>query len=134
MKRLNVFPTPSGNNEKGFTLIEALIGLLVFTIGILATVSMQVSALQGNSIARNNTDAAAIAASVVEELKGLPYDHPDLAAGDHALDNVGHHTVAYTVQDDSIIANTKSVRVSVGWNDGATARAVNLDYLLPDII
>jgi len=122
------------NDQGGFTLIEALIALLVFTIGILATVSMQVVALEGNSIARNNTAAAAIAANVIEELRKLPFDHASLGQGAHERGFVGHHRVAYTVQEADILANTKTVRVTVAWNDGNTPRSLSVDYVLVDVI
>ena len=126
------------SKQGGFTLIEALIALLIFTIGILATISMQITALQGNSIARHNTDAAAIAASVVEGIRGLPFDHPDLAptpAGEcRQQPNDGHHSVCYTVEENIIIADTKLIQVVVDWTDGATPRSVTIGYLLHDTI
>lgn len=122
------------NDQGGFTLIEALIALLVFTIGILATVSMQVSALKGNSIARNSTDAAAIAANVIEELRELPFDHANLGQGEHERGYVGYHSVSYTVQEADILGNTKTVQVTVGWADGNTQRSLRLDYVLVDVI
>jgi len=122
------------NATAGFTLIEVMIALFVFAIGILATVSMQISSLHGNSIARSNTDAAAIASSVVEELRTLPFEDLRLSAQAHPLPNIGHHTVSYTIQDNAIIDNSKSIRVTVGWVDGGTNRAIDIDYILTDII
>lgn len=132
MKRITSVP------QGGFTLIEALVALLVFTIGILATVSMQISSLHGNSIARHNTEAGAVASSAIEGLRGLPYDHPDLAVTpdgecrSHAYE--GHHDVCYTIAENIILDNTKSIRVFVDWTDQATQRRLAIDYLMHDTI
>lgn len=134
MQRVALIRNKGNGGQDGFTLIEALIALLIFTIGILATISMQVSSLHGNSIARNNTEAAAIAASVVEGLRGLPFTHPDLEAKTHQPPDVGYHSVSYTVQDNALLGNTKTIRVTVSWTDIGTAREVVIDYVLADMI
>ncbi|MCJ8499305.1 type IV pilus modification protein PilV [Desulfatitalea alkaliphila] len=121
-------------DETGFTLIEAMIAILVFTIGILATISMQITSIQGNALARNNTEAAAIAANLAEELRSFPYSDASLQQGNHALPDVGNYSVSYTVQDDAILADTKSVRITVGWTTRATPRNVIVDYLFYDTI
>lgn len=122
------------DGREGFTLLEVIIAVFVFSIGILATVSMQISSLQGNSIANNNTVAASIAASVIEELRPLAYSDPALAPGPHPLPDQERYAVSYAVQQDVIIANTLSIRVTIGWTDGSTPRTVDIDYLLSDTI
>jgi type IV pilus assembly protein PilV len=122
------------DSQAGFTLLEVMIAVFVFSIGILATVSMQISSLQGNSLANSNTVAASIAASVIEELRPLAYNDPVLAPGPHPLPDKERYTVSYTVQQDAIIANTLSIGVTIRWTDGSTPRTVVIDYLLSDTI
>ena len=69
-------------DEQGFTLIEILIAITVFAIGILAVGKMQITAIQGNSRANHLTEAATIAQSKIEELISLNYNDPLLADGD----------------------------------------------------
>ncbi len=68
-------------NHSGFTLIEVMIAILILGIGISAMVAMQVQAIKGNQTAFYRTDANAVALSVLEELKRLPFDDPNLDPG-----------------------------------------------------
>ena len=61
-------------DEQGFTLIEILIAITIFAIGILAVGKMQITAIQGNSRANYLTEAATIAQSKMEELISLDYN------------------------------------------------------------
>ena len=47
--------------EKGFSLIELMIAIGIFSIGISAIVTMQVSAISGNSGARKIADVLVLA-------------------------------------------------------------------------
>ena len=132
--RKTLFQGKKLDGSEGFTLLEVIIAVFVFSIGILATVSMQISSLQGNSIANSNTVAASIAASVIEELRPLAYNDPALAPGPHPLPDQECYGVSYAVQQDVIIANTLSIRVTIDWADGSTPRTVDIDYLLSDTI
>lgn len=66
-------------NQKGATLIEAMIAIAILTIGILAAMGMQVRAISASSTALNRTDANNIAVSLLETLKELPFDDANLA-------------------------------------------------------
>jgi type IV pilus assembly protein PilV len=63
-------------DEQGFTLIEILIAITVFAIGILAVGKMQIAAIQGNSRANHLTEAVTLAQSKMEELISLNYNDP----------------------------------------------------------
>lgn len=65
-------------NKKGSTLIEAMIAIVVLTIGILAAMGMQIRAIGASSTALNRTDANNVAFSLLETLKELPFDNPNL--------------------------------------------------------
>jgi len=70
------------NNEKGFTLVEALVGMVVLTIGILSLYTMQISAIQGNSTASQVTIAATAGANQIENIFAMDYDLLTDADGD----------------------------------------------------
>jgi type IV pilus assembly protein PilV len=73
MKRL--FPL---NNQKGMTLIEAMIAIAILTIGIMAAMGMQIRAIGASSTALYRTDANNIGISLLETLKELPFDDDNL--------------------------------------------------------
>jgi len=71
------FPKNKKNiDNNGFTLIEILIAITVFAIGILALGSMQISSMNGNADAQRITDASVLAQDQLEEVMALDYDDP----------------------------------------------------------
>ena len=64
--------------NRGFTLIEVLIGLAIFAVGILAIASLQIRSINLNSAARIQSEATVAAVDCMERLLSLPYEHPDL--------------------------------------------------------
>lgn len=70
-----VFMTSS---EDGFTIIEILIAMAIFAIGILGVAKMQLSSIRGNTSARTITEAVSHAQGQMERLLSLPYDNTDL--------------------------------------------------------
>ncbi len=61
-------------NQKGFTLIESLVAMVILAIGIFAMYSMQVTSLQGNSRSQVITTASHWAAIQVEDILSRPYE------------------------------------------------------------
>ncbi|SPD72356.1 hypothetical protein PITCH_A130008 [uncultured Desulfobacterium sp.] len=61
-------------HEKGFTLVEAMIAVVVLSVGLFAAASMQIKAVDVNSSADRYTDAVNIAQAVLERLLTLEYD------------------------------------------------------------
>ena len=66
-------------NKDGFALIEVLIAMVVFAVGVLAIAQLQYRAILQNSSAFTRTRAVAVALAVMEELKRLPFDDANLA-------------------------------------------------------
>ncbi len=98
----------------GFTLIEVLIAMTVFSVGILAVITMQTTSVSGNARAQSISKAASLAADRMEILMNLPYntslleDPPTSGIGTDArtdgVDNDGDAAVdeadeAYTIYD-----------------------------------
>lgn len=143
-------------DEKGFTLIEVLVAMAVFAVGILAAISMQSSATLTGNLARNSTEAATQAADLLERLNTLPYDDPTyLSAGAHsvgpgALDlregqfsmanganlipDVGIYSFRYSITQDAMIPNTKTIAITVSYVHLGQTRTVQLVSVKPDTI
>jgi len=118
--------------DQGFTLIEVLIAIFVFTIGILAVASMQVSALMGNSVADRATIRTVSAQSQLEQLIALPYDHTNLeaevpgnppetdsAGNPHQVITTDGYTIRWDVNDNDPIANAKRITMRVTAPNGS---------------
>ena len=74
-ERTNLF----GIDNAGFSLIEALIAIVIFVIGILGVYTLQINATQGNTLANRVSTAANWSAYAIEEVLGQNYD--DLYVG-----------------------------------------------------
>jgi type IV pilus assembly protein PilV len=62
------FPAKAGFRQRGATLLEALIGILIFSIGILALVGMQALAIKHMSDAKYRSDAAFFASEIIGQM------------------------------------------------------------------
>jgi len=103
------------NNNRGYSLIEVLIALGIFSIGILGVAAMQISGTSSNSTARKITDATYYAEDKLETLISLPWADADLVAGTHTEATPDGYTIEWIVTDADLDAN--------GTND---SRIINL--------
>ncbi len=97
----------------GFTLVEVMIGMAIFLIGFLAVGSLQTKAINGNSSAREATEAATRATDQLETLIAMPYN--SIVGGGPVTD--GAYTVSWTVLNNTPLANTQTITVTVTWLD-----------------
>ena len=108
-------------SDPGFTLVEVLIVVAIFSIGILAVASMQITAVKGNASARRVTEATALAENQLEILLELPYDHNDLDPdlNPHQLSQSPYEiswNIIETDLDGDGIIDAKTVDITVGWS------------------
>ncbi|MFA6012488.1 MAG: prepilin-type N-terminal cleavage/methylation domain-containing protein [Desulfobacteraceae bacterium] len=85
------------SNDNGFTLIEILIAILIFSIGILAVSSLQLNSIKGNTHANSFTIAGSTASNHSENLKALPFNDPLLDEGLHPAQPLGRLWVGWNV-------------------------------------
>jgi type IV pilus assembly protein PilV len=78
-------------NSKGFSLLEVLLGITVFMIGMLGVTALNISSLKSNTFSGNLSEAAIVAASKLEELMVTNFEDADLADvdGDGTLQDPG---------------------------------------------
>jgi len=148
-KEKRYIPCAAGD-ENGYTLIEVLVAIAIFAIGILAVLQMQLSAINGNAMARKLTDNYTWAARRAEELMSLPYDDPTLtdtggnfvtvAQDADGIDNDGDGRIDETgetgyvqmfmkVQDDTPSTGLKTVTVRITSSGRKRARTINIDFI-----
>jgi len=72
-------------NQKGFTLIEVLVAMVILTVGILALYTMQISAIKTNSHASHLTTAATWNTDQIEQFVGMNIDKDKLKDTDNDL-------------------------------------------------
>lgn len=72
-------------SEAGFSLIEILVAMTIFVIGLLATAGMQMTALQSNAGAQKMTTINSVAAGIMEEILTWDPSDPRLVVPDPAV-------------------------------------------------
>jgi type IV pilus assembly protein PilV len=69
------------NRDDGFTLIEAMIGVVILTIISLGLMSLTVSMMRGSSLSNKMTTATTLAQDKIEHIKRLGYTNANTAVG-----------------------------------------------------
>jgi prepilin-type N-terminal cleavage/methylation domain-containing protein len=114
---------------RGFTLIEVLIAMAIFAIGILAIAGLQIRSINLNASSRMQSEATIVAIDVMERLARLPYEHPDLDESAGTWQNqVGVYTVFWKITGESPISWCKTIAVWVT-ADNPNARVVRLNFI-----
>jgi len=114
--------------NRGFTLIEVLIAMAIFSIGILAIGHLQLISINSNARARMHTEGYTWMVDRIEWMTTLPYDDADLTAGDHGPVAEGIYTITWNVQDDTPLAGTKAITIRL---TGANPRTppLSINYI-----
>jgi prepilin-type N-terminal cleavage/methylation domain-containing protein len=122
----------SHHNEAGFTLIEVLIALAIFTIGILSVNAMQIAAIRGNYVANGLTEASVLVSDKIENIMAMPYDDAALVSTKDVEPHstiVDGFTLTWDVVDDVPIDDCKTVTVNAtGRQRNVTFAFVKSDY------
>jgi prepilin-type N-terminal cleavage/methylation domain-containing protein len=124
--------------EQGFTFIEVLIVIAIFSIGILAVAVMQVTAINTNTSARLAGEATALAANQLEALMALDYGHDDLNPAKNPEHEIveGAYRINWIVTDSDINGDgsndSKTILVTVHCSN-PKAKDVQIQYIIPEV-
>ena len=123
------------DRERGFTLIEVLIAVVVLAIAILGFSAMTLGTIRGLSFSDKLTTATTLAQKQLEEINNASYD--DVIAANYPLEDfgavAGYETFrrSVTISDATPEINTKTVTVNVWWRHNVgTTRNVNLSTII----
>ncbi len=111
-------PIKTLKKQDGFTLIEVLIALTIFAVGLLAIAAMQTSAIRMNSTGNRLTEFSTVGIDKFEDLMSLPFANAQLAVGGPYTDPAPPpgYTVSWTVVQDAFSANTRRIMLTVTRN------------------
>ena len=123
--------------REGFTLLEVLIAVSIFAIGILAVASMQLTSIQGNAFGNEMTTATFLAQAQLERMKSVSDVSTDLPIGTFAdslnpMDENENSGVGGAIYNRSWTvaagpsADSRQVTVTVNWRSGMGNHLVTL--------
>lgn len=132
--------TTTLRGDAGFTLVEVLIALVIFTIGLLGTAALTVAVIQTNIISKRQSQAIVHAQDRLEEVRELGYsdamsadgvDYLDPATQTWAADNP---YLSYK-RDTDVVPNTPAadmvtVTVTIFWD--ADNRSVSMSNIFAE--
>lgn len=120
-------------NESGFTLIEAVLAMGLFAVGLLALAALQIHFAEGNARSRQITRAADIVANKIEELSGIT--DPEAPALDPAGNPHGETVRSYPI--DYFISwevtgngdRTRTIDFTAAWSTGERPREITIRWI-----
>ena len=133
-------------NRNGFSLLEVVIALAIFSISIIALYALQTRTITQNATASRITTAATWASEKIEDLIALSYndlkekstdkdgvlglqDSTVATADGNEVSPDGVYTVLWNVAEEKPLPNTKTIRMIVTSKRFGTGSKVELEYI-----
>ena len=110
-------------NNRGFTLLEAVIAMAIFSIGILAVGSMQLWNTKNNTTGNFTTQATMLAREKIEELKTAS----DLTALPSGNDTINIYTREWVTSQLGGSTTAYKLTVTVDWTRNGHNHSVELE-------
>jgi Tfp pilus assembly protein PilV len=101
-------PARGASGEAGFTLVEALVAIVVLVFGLLAVTNLMVVAASSNSVANQSTAAVTSATRVMDMIKATSFT--DLTPGGSLMDVTDIDATTLPCNDPTLAFN------SPGWH------------------
>ena len=133
-------------NERGFTLVEAMVAMVVCTVGLVAMAELMAITLRLQQLGRNSTSAVRLAQDKVDELTTMPFNpaaaqyNPAIACGGSLTANAADHndeplkdngTPGDTADDTVVKGYTRRWLISAGPDGDPDLRTVTVS-VIPD--
>ena len=112
-------------NGDGFTLVEALVSLLILTVSLAGSMALMTNLMRANAFGTRMTTAVTLAQDLIDDLSDERYS--DITSGS---DTVSMYQRSWTVSE---VGSTKTLDVAVTWSsvDNQT-RQFNLSTIIDD--
>ena len=135
--------------RRGFSLLEVLISLAIFTTALLGISAMLLNTIKGNSVSIHLTNATQLASKHIEEMMLMPYfdltdtdkdgtnglddKDPMMADMSHLDVEAGgirkHYDIYTNVVEDCPVKNTKTIRIIVTWRHCGREKHTAVDFI-----
>ena len=132
----------ASTNERGFTLIEVLIAMVIMTIALVAMAELMAITLRIQMLGRNETAAVRLVQSKIDQLVAVSFGDASVAVGGSLTSNVTNYsdteTPGYTrrwqiaAMAGETRVRTLTVAVIPDVKDNRTTRPVQLTTIIRD--
>ncbi len=139
-------------DKKGFSLLEVLVGVAIFMIGMIGVAALLVSTVKHNAFSGNMSEATYLAESKLEDLMELPGTHTDLtdkqasglsSHGLGGLNSVGDladgsetslgknkkFSLYWNIAENEPLENSKTIKVIAQWDIKGNTRQISLQAI-----
>ena len=123
-------------NSQGFTLLETIISLAVFAIGILGVMTLQTTSINSNTMAEDVQNNTVIAMGTIEELMATDFRDQRLPVplGTTYQANDPRYTITRTATDDIFLPGAMRVQIIAQFTPtGGRTQTITLNIFKPDI-
>ncbi len=100
--------------QKGFTLIEVMISMIILSVALLALAGLQIISIRGNSFGGTMTEAITLARDRIEDFKRDDWDNV-VAGEDTQVVRGKSYARNWAIQP---VGQTREVTVTVSWDNG----------------
>lgn len=121
------------HNNKGFTLIELFIAIVLFAIGIVGAAKLQMAAVANNAFSMQVSEALNVAQNTIEDFKILELTSSTFGVGAHTGASVTTpegrtFTPTWSVAS---VSGSKAldVQVTVKWQEKGVAHSTSLSFI-----
>ena len=120
----------SMKNNNGFTLIELVVAILVFALGIMGIMKMHSATVQANNYSMQVTEAVNAGENELEYLRGLEFAHDSMSIGVHNTTNLSRgipYNLSWTVTNPGTAGSSRNVLLTVQWQEKALNHQINME-------
>ena len=118
--------------KAGFTLIEVLIAMSIFSIAALAAASLILQSTSMISVNAQHSQAVTLAQQTMEDLRTLSYDDVTSGAQTSTLNNT-QYAVSWLVTANSPAPEMKQIILTVSWQNKGKAKNYVLETVFTKV-
>jgi prepilin-type N-terminal cleavage/methylation domain-containing protein len=132
-------------HSSGFTLIELVVAILVFALGIMGIMKMHQASIQSNNYSMQLSEAINIAQDKIDSLRGSSFDDPEMAIAVHNtqfMDDVElgaqvtrgiTYNLSYVVSALPTNPSGRRINLTVTWQEKNLSHLLNIPVIIDDL-